>query len=277
MNTLLGYAEWVQVAACLLVLAAAARRAERAGLDDLVAYAAGVAGLIGAVVGGHLLVVFADPAALMADPSRLWAVAETPKASFGAFLGAAAGGAAVLRGLHRPVLRYADAAVPVVFLGYGVYRIGCALQGCEIGVVTDASWGVSYPGGTGVHAYHLTQAWISPEGMSLPVHPVGLYHAALGAVLYAALRARPFGCGHGQQVLTAVCGYGVARFGLDMLREEPALAGGLTVGQWCSLAAVALAIAVGIHLARRASTPSHSARENERPTIEENLVPNTPR
>lgn len=270
MSTLVGYADWIQVAACLLVLVAAARRAERAGLDALAAYAAGVGGLAGAFVGGHLLVVCADPAALTADVSRLWAVAETPKAAFGAFLGAAAGGTAVLRTLRLSVLRYADATVPAIVLGYVVYRIGCALQGCETGVVTDGFWGIAYPGGTGVHAYHLAQGWIAPESVSLPVHPVGLYYAMLGAVLYGALRRRPFGWGSGQQVLAAVGGYGLARFGLEMAREEPALAGGLTLGQWCSLAAVTLAAAAAVHLLRRASPPSP---ERRKPTTKEYFMP----
>ena len=250
MATLVGYAEWIQVAACLLVLVEASRRAEAAGLDALVAYAAGVGGLAGAFVGGHLFVVLTDPAALAADPGRLWAVMDTPKAAFGAFGGAAIGAAGVLRGLRQPILTYAEATMPALFLGYAVYRIGCALQGCEVGLVTDGPWGVAYPPGTGVHAAHLADGWMGPASPSLPVHPIGGYHAILGVVLYGALRAEPFGTGRGEQVLLAVGGYGAARLLLETLRQEPMLAAGLTLGQWSSLAALAVAFVGGVYLVR---------------------------
>lgn len=258
MATLVGYAEWIQVAACLLVLVEASRRAEAAGLDALVAYAAGVGGLAGAFVGGHLFVVLTDPVGLAADPSRLWAVRDTPKAAFGAFGGAAIGAAAVLRGLRQPTLTYAEATMPALFLGYAVYRIGCALQGCEVGLVTDGPWGVAYPPGTGVHATHLADGWMGPASPSLPVHPIGGYHAILGVVLYGALRAEPFGTGRGEQVLLAVGGYGAARLLLEMLRQEPMLAGGLTLGQWSSLAALAVAFMGAVYLARWSAEPSAS-------------------
>jgi len=215
-----------------------------------------VGGLAGAFVGGHLFVVLTDPAGLAADPSRLWAVMETPKAAFGAFGGAAVGGAAVLCALRQPILQYADATVPALFLGYAAYRIGCVLQGCEVGIVTAGPWGLAYPPGTGVHAAHVAQGWIASASPSLPVHPIGGYHAILGVVLYGALWAEPFGTGRGEQVLLAVGGYGAARLLLEALRQEPVLAGGLTLGQWSSLAALGIALMGAVYLVRRSAEPS---------------------
>jgi hypothetical protein len=82
------------------------------------------------------------------------------------------------------------------------------------------------------------------------VHPIGGYHAILGVVLYGALRAEPFGTGRGEQVLLAVGGYGAARLLLETLRQEPMLAAGLTLGQWSSLAALAVAFVGGVYLVR---------------------------
>lgn len=220
---------WMQAIACITTLGLAAVFAERAGLDDLVAYGAGVAGLVGAFLGGHLLVVLSDPMALSADPSRLFAVWETDKAAFGAFAGAAAGGSIALRWMGQPVARYADASVPAVVLGYAVYRMGCWAKGCEQGLATDVPWAASY-------------------GASAPVHPIGLYHAALALAIFAILWRKPFGARRGQQAVTALTIYASARFFLEMLRAESAWALGLTLGQVSCLAAIAVAVGFGARL-----------------------------
>lgn len=231
---------WIQVLACFVVLGMAARQAEREGLDELVAFAAGVAGLVGAYLGGHLLVVLSDPVALGSDPSLLWRVSGSAKAAFGAFAGAAAGGSLLLWLLGAPVRRYADASVPAIVLGYAIYRIGCWIHGCEVGVATDLPWAAEY-----AHA--------------ASVHPMGLYHVALALAILGMLWRKPVGAGRGQQVTLALALYAFVRFFLEMLRAESAWAFGLTLGQASCLGALAVSAVIGILMSRARSSKERTA------------------
>lgn len=237
MTELSAITPWIQAIACITTLGLAAALAERAGLDALVAYGAGVAGLAGALVGGHLVVVLSDPGTLADDPSRLFAIWQTDKAALGAFAGAGIGGSIALRWSNRPVARYADVTVPAVVIGYAIYRLGCWVKGCEQGIATDMPWAVSY-------------------GASAAVHPIGLYHAVLALTIFAVLWRKPFGAGRGEQSVLALALYASVRFFLEMLRAEPTWALGLTLGQTSCLVAIAVAAAFGIRLwTRRQDTP----------------------
>lgn len=224
MSAFTEYALWVQVAACLVVLTEAARRTDQLGLDSLVAYSAGVVGLAGAFIGGHLLVILMGPDVQTVDVSTLSAVWRTPKAAFGAFAGAAFGGVVVLRLLRKPTLRYADACVPAIALGYFLYRIGCLANGCESGTATALPWAVSGPNG--------------PE-----THPVALYHALIGLSLYLGLVQ--ISGGDGRVTFLALGGYGLLRFGVEFVRVESITWLGWNPGHWLSLLCVVVAIVGG--------------------------------
>jgi prolipoprotein diacylglyceryltransferase len=242
MTDLLTHVPWIQAVACFVVLGLAVRQAERQGLNELMAFAAGVAGLIGAYFGGHVLVVLSDPAALRADPSLLWRVSGSAKAAFGAFAGAAAGGSLLLWLFGAPVRRYADASVPAIVLGYAIYRVGCWTHGCEVGTATDLPWAASYAG-------------------AASVHPIGFYHIVLAMGILAALWKKPFGSGQGQQVTLALAIYASVRFFLEMLRAEPTWVASLTLGQASCLVALAVAavMAARIRLSEGTSVPDSSS------------------
>jgi len=194
-------------AGALAVLAATAIEAQRMRLDPWTMYLAGIAGLGGALLGGELYVFLAAPGPL-ADGAERGAI--------GAFAGAAAFGALVLRLRGGEFLRYADAAVPGVALGYAVYRIGCFVNGCCFGIPTDLPWGVIFGPGTEVFASQVAQGLISPEAArTLSVHPTQLYHAALGLAAFFILRRRS-----GSRLALALALYGSGRFVIEFLRAE---------------------------------------------------------
>ena len=62
-----------------------------------------------------------------------------------------AGGAALvvfIRKHHLPGLAFADLIAPGVVLGVGMGRIGCFLNGCCYGGISDVPWAVSFPAGS---------------------------------------------------------------------------------------------------------------------------------
>ena len=124
-------------------------------------------------------------------------------------------------------LKLADLMAPYLALGYAFGRVGCFLNGCCYGRVTDLPWAL-------------------PAGMAddLLRHPVQLY-AALGAViLFVVLKylrpRRPF---VGFVLLSLFPLYGLLRFSTEFFREEEAAWLGLTAAQNFSLALVLVSAA----------------------------------
>jgi phosphatidylglycerol:prolipoprotein diacylglycerol transferase len=149
----------------LVALALAAAGAGRARLDVWTMYLAGLAGIGGALAGGQAGVI-------------------------GAFAGAALAGGVVIRARGGEFLRYADAAVPGIALGYAVYRVGCFLNGCCFGIAHD-------------------------DGL----HPTQLYHAAAGAMLFLGLIFIR-GVQPGARLAGALLAYGASRFAIEFFRGD---------------------------------------------------------
>lgn len=208
------------LAGCLLTLCFAVWWASKERCESMHLYWSGVAGLLGAFWGGHLLVVLSNPSLIFEDPLRLLSFWEGGKGVFGAFLGAALFGSLYLLYRRQPVLAYADAAVPAVALGYAVARIGCFFNGDDFGIVTSVPWAVQFPAGTEAYAAHLHRGLIEPgASLSLPVHPTQLYHSAAGLLLFAIL-SRWQGRWAGSRLALAMAGYGLSRFTIEWFRGD---------------------------------------------------------
>ncbi len=116
-------------------------------------------------------------------------------------------------------LKLADLLAPYLALGYAFGRVGCFLNGCCYGLVTDLPWAL-------------------PAGLAddLPRHPVQLY-AAFGAILmFIVLKKlrhlRPF---VGFVTVSLFGLYGLLRFTTEFFRQEEAAWLGLTAAQLFSL------------------------------------------
>ncbi len=145
---------------------------------------------------------------------------------YGAFFGGAL--ALLVWGRLRKVnfLKMADLLAPYLALGYAFGRIGCFLNGCCFGRISEVSWAL-------------------PAAMvdSLLRHPVQLY-ASMGAVLVFIVlkllrKVRPF---QGFTLLALFALYGVLRFTTEFFRDEAAVWLGLTVAQLFSLGLVLSAL-----------------------------------
>lgn len=89
------------------------------------------------------------------------------------------------RFFRLPVLRFADAMMPAIGIAAIFVRLGCFLNGCCHGVTTHGPLGVRFPIGSKAYETQLLLheiAW--PATQTLPVHPLQLYYAAAGLILF---------------------------------------------------------------------------------------------
>ncbi|MBU4305688.1 MAG: prolipoprotein diacylglyceryl transferase [Candidatus Omnitrophica bacterium] len=121
---------------------------------------------------------------------------------------------------HRlPFLKTMDVLALFLPLAHAFGRMGCFLNGCCYGRVTDLPWGVVFPGAV------------------FPVHPVQLYAVffliSIFSVLVLIGKRKQF---DGQIISVYLILYGVVRFGLEFFRgDNPKLMFGLSLFQYISV------------------------------------------
>lgn len=218
------------VCAYLVLLNLSRRRhfsMERKDVEDLLVYC-----IIGLLAGARLgYCLFYNPGYYIDNPLRIPAVWEGGLSFHGGLIGIVIAGILFAKARKKPFLMLADmgatAATPGLFFG----RIGNFINGELYGRITDAPWGMVFPGAG-----------------PYPRHPSQLYEAFLEGlllflVLYAmSMKARM----HGVILSVFLIGYGLARFFVEFFREPDAhigfIAGGLTMGQVLCLVMVAAGV-----------------------------------
>jgi len=188
-------------------------------------------GLGAAVVGGHVFDVIAYQWHDASENPFVWWQVSSGTSLFGALLGIAIATIVVCKQRGFDLRRCADTVAIGCVVAMTIGRIGCALVHDHPGIATSSFVGIDVP----------TQAYWG--GLQLPVraHDVGLDELLVMipiAVVAFILMRRRFRPGMTAAILAIV--YGSARFALDFLRLEPRH-GGLTSGQWASIAMFAIA------------------------------------
>jgi phosphatidylglycerol---prolipoprotein diacylglyceryl transferase len=192
------------------------RWGKRVGLNHDSLIDAGLASILGGILGGRLLHVFADGyfmdyVHLCTDPSLvswkitqaqcksaqgLWDLAARvchPKerdclawakfyngglAYYGGLVFGTAGALWVLHRDRLPLLKVADVTFIGVSMGLFFGRIGCFLAGCCYGVVTGHPPGVAFPEWSPASEGQFREGLLAHPSMpSLPVHATQLYEA----------------------------------------------------------------------------------------------------
>jgi phosphatidylglycerol:prolipoprotein diacylglycerol transferase len=122
--------------------------------------------------------------------------------------------------------RFTDIAAPGLILGQAIGRIGCFFNGDAYGKPTEAWYGVVYQPGT--PAFH---AW-----GNIPLVPAELMEAGFDFVILTVLlwlfRKKKF---DGQVGLAYFVLYSLVRFGLEFLRTDSLMIGGLKAAQLAAL------------------------------------------
>jgi phosphatidylglycerol:prolipoprotein diacylglycerol transferase len=191
-----------------------------------------------AVLGSRIVFLITNPAEYHSI-SDLFAFRGGGLVAYGGFLGGFAGSYVFLRIKGKRLLPWADVAVPSLASGLAITRLGCFLYGCDYGrllpggapawlkrIGSFPKWPEgTLPEGSGSPAWveHLNRKLIEPGAKtSLPVHPTQIYEALVGLLLLALLlwvrKTQRF---RGQVFFIATFAYGLIRFLLELVRDDP--------------------------------------------------------
>jgi phosphatidylglycerol---prolipoprotein diacylglyceryl transferase len=241
--------------ACFAALAIAVWRARRDQIDPNSVYELAAWLFLGGAIGARGVYVISHPEAIhtLGDIFRSW---QGGNNFYGCILGGLTG--SILYWLRRPFpfRRMADAASLAVAMGIAIGRIGCFLNGCCYGAVSDLPWAIRFPAGSHAWVRQVDAGLISPTAaFSLPVHPTQLYasiagFALLGLLLAYSRRRRAAG----ETMAVLMIAYPITRWPLEMLRgDEPAIFAGMTLSQNISVALFACGLAVWFWLRKSAN------------------------
>jgi phosphatidylglycerol:prolipoprotein diacylglycerol transferase len=141
---------------------------------------------------------------------------------YGGFIMATLYGLHYIRKHKHPLWKVTDLAGYGIPLGLVFGRLGCYLNGCCFGRMTNLPLGVTFPRGGAVWQHQRALQLITETAHSLPVHPTQLYSAGTNAVLFLVLYfwMRPHKRFDGQVFWLFVLLYGLTRMAIECLRED---------------------------------------------------------
>ncbi|HOW28143.1 MAG TPA: prolipoprotein diacylglyceryl transferase [Elusimicrobiota bacterium] len=190
----------------------ALRNMKRAGLSPSVSADLLWLLFLSGLLGARLAYVATAPAYYLAHPWETLKIWEGGLVWYGGFIAAVAVGYHTIRRKGLPALTVADALAPALALGHAIGRVGCFMAGCCYGKPTGLPWAVEFR-----HPESLAP-------LNLPSHPVQLYEASLGGILFILLmtlsRKDSWHVGSGRPALLYVFSYAVLRFLLEFLRGD---------------------------------------------------------
>ncbi|MGQ9474264.1 MAG: prolipoprotein diacylglyceryl transferase [Candidatus Caldatribacteriaceae bacterium] len=185
--------------------------------------------VIGAVIGSRLAYVILHWDYYSQNLGKIFAVREGGLTFYGGLGGALLLSIAYILRKKYSLVAFFDLFSPPIALGYAIARIGCFLNGCCYGRVCPFSFfplGVKFP-----HLY----------GFRYPTQIYSLgYSLAIFFILLWLSKKPHF---PGALFLDYLWLYGVARFFMEYLREEPFTIGGfLTIGQLACILIITVAL-----------------------------------
>jgi phosphatidylglycerol:prolipoprotein diacylglycerol transferase len=218
------------------------RNSEKSGINPEHAWNLGIFVVLCGIVGAKVLYIVNDWSYYSTRPGEIFSF-STLQAG-GVFSGGLIAGFAAavwyIRRQDMPALATADAFAPGLAFGHALGRVGCFAAGCCYGKPTSHFWGVTFTS-------PIAQAWVgTPLGVSL--EPTQLFEAAVELAnfffLMWLLKRKKF---DGQVVAAYFILYGVARYFLEFLRDDPgrgSVFGGIMTGT--QLVSVCLVLTGGV-------------------------------
>ncbi len=148
-----------------------------------------------------------------------------------------------LRWKRLPLGAAADELAPVVPVLYGMFRLGCFLNGDDYGRATALPWGMRFPEGSPPALQH--------------VHPTQLYEMLLMVPIFVwLLKRRRAGLPAGALMLELCLLMGAERFVVEFWRLGEPVAAGLTSAQWLAVLLTLIGLAGRTYLAFRRPLPA---------------------
>lgn len=214
----------------------AKQRAKEDGIDPDRVIDLGVYTLISGVIGSRLLYVLLNIREYLASPLEILMLHHGGMVFYGGLILAVAAGTLFLRKRQIPIFEMGDTIIPYVALGQAIGRIGCLLNGCCYGKVTNLPWGIYLP------------------GHPLPLHPTQVYFSLNSLALFLILGfIREKKVYTGQIFLSYFLLYTLTRFFIEFLRGDTltVVFGKFSVSQLISV--IILVISLAIFIKKRIS------------------------
>ena len=200
----------------LLGLWISVRNSERLGYDGDKAWNLGILVVLCGIVGAKILYVINDWSTYKSNPGEIFSIATLQAGGVfsGGLIAAFVAAAWYVRKNHMPALGTCDAFAPGLALGHAIGRIGCFAAGCCYGKPTHHWWGVTFK--------NPLAAQITGTPLGTPLEPTQLLESAVELAnfffLMWLLKRRKF---DGQVFGAFMVVYGIARFFLEYLRDDP--------------------------------------------------------
>lgn len=230
---------------CLVGIYLCVKAAEKQGIPAQNALNALLLAFIFAIVGARLYYCLQYASFFIARPAEVYAFWKGGFASYGGFIGGVLAAMVYLKKVKIPVWKFADCCAPSIALGVFLTRIGCFMNGCCFGKVSDFPWAARFPHGSGPYIQQLMNGQISgTENLSLPIHPTQIYHSIAGFVLFLLLTyLQKHKRVDGQLFLIFAVLYSLSRFSIEFYRGDltRGLVGVLSLPQIFSLVVVVFA------------------------------------
>ena len=204
----------------------AVRRGAHLTYDEVIT--AAMVGIPSGVIGARLFHVIDYASYFWAHPAEIITGFGTGLAIYGAVIGAALGLWIYSRATHKSFAYLADVIAPGIILAQAIGRVGCTLNGCCYGDVTDIFCAITYVNGNQIVG---------------PVQPTQVYEIIYNLIVFGVLlklrnRLRP----DGSLFLVYLAAYSAWRFGIDFIRPNRALLFGLHEAQLISIVVFVLSV-----------------------------------
>jgi phosphatidylglycerol:prolipoprotein diacylglycerol transferase len=224
--------------ACAGALWIAAFKAKQGKINVNSVYELAVWLYLGGVIGARtLFVVFhAETINSPVDLLRSW---QGGNVFYGCIIGGLIGSLIYWRRNPFPFWPMADVAALALGVGITLGRVGCFLNGCCYGSVSDRPWAIRFPQGSHAWIAQIEAGILPPAATSsLSVHPTQLYAAVSGFLILAFLLVFfPFRRRDGEVMGLLMILYPLTRWPMESLRgDEPAIFLSMTLSQNISLA-----------------------------------------
>ena len=156
------------------------------------------------------------------------------------------------------IVRVLDIVAPALSAAHACGRIGCYLNCCCYGSVTESIFGVRYPEGS--------EAALRYPGQK--VHPIQLYEAgenilACGLYFYLVRKGR-----RGMAMAAYMLVYGICRFFNEFFRGDNQLYWKFTIAQWICLGLIPVGGALLIYFWRKGDKVDQSGKDGKDGNVE---------
>ena len=196
------------------------RNSARQGIKPENAWDFGIAVVLAGILGSKILYVVVDWRTYLEHPKEIFSLATLQAGGVfsGGLLGAFIAAWWFLRKYQMPALATCDAFSPGLALGHAIGRLGCFAAGCCYGKETSHWWGVIF-----TNPIANTNAG-TPLGKAL--EPTQLIESAAELIIFGVLTwmfgRKKF---DGQIFGAYLFLYGIARFFIEFLRDDPGRGG----------------------------------------------------